>query len=92
MLAEVPDEHVPPRPGDARPADVGRRELRRQAVVQAHEVLEVVEHLRVARRVRAASGDDVTAVVAVLAGGSEELPFLRDGRADGLLQVGGVGS
>lgn len=85
MFAEVTNQHVPSGAGDAGSADVLGGELRRETVEQPAERLEAREHLRVAGRVGAAAGDDVAAVLPVLAGGSEELAFFGQRRAERLL-------
>jgi len=90
MLADVPKYHVPTGASDPRAPHVFGRELGRQSVVEAPQRLETLEHLGVARRVGSAAGDDVTAVLPMFARGAEELAALRQGVADGFLQVGGV--
>jgi hypothetical protein len=76
MLREVVDQHVSPSAGHAGLLDVRGGELRGQAVVRSAERGEALEHLPVARRLRASARDDVTAVLAVGADRLEELPAL----------------
>ncbi|ELZ91385.1 hypothetical protein C440_13764 [Haloferax mucosum ATCC BAA-1512] len=77
------------RASDTGPTDIVGRKALRQPVVQAVQFVETSEHLGVAGRISAASGDDVTAVPPVLTCRAEEFLFLGQRRADGILQVGG---
>lgn len=87
MLAKVADYHVATGPGDTGPANVVGGKALRQSLVQAAQLVETGEYFRVTSRICAASGDDVTPVLAVLACRAEELAFLGQRRADGFLQV-----
>ncbi len=84
MLGEVVDEHVPPPAGQSRLLYVRGGELAGQSVVESPEFGEALEHLPVARRLRAPPFHDVTAVFAVGPGGADELPALGQRLAERL--------
>jgi hypothetical protein len=92
VLCEVAYQHVPSRPRDAGAADLVGGELPGETPIQPGELLEGAEHLGVARRVRAAAGDHVGAVLAVLTDGPEELAALDERVADAALEVARRGS
>lgn len=74
MLDEVPDEHMPSRPRDARAGKRLRTEGLGQPGEETLQFVEAVEDRRVAGRIGISPLDDVTAVLAMHAGGPEELP------------------
>jgi hypothetical protein len=78
VLDEVTEHHVPSATGESRPFHVGGGELPGEPVVEPTHSLEGVEHFAVARRLRTATGDDVTAVGAVFARRPEELVAPRE--------------
>ncbi len=84
MLCEVVDQHVSPTAGQSGSLDVSGGELPGQSVVESPEFGEALEHLPVARRLRAPAGDDVTTVLAVAADGAHELPPLGQRLAERL--------
>src|SRR6056297_2459579 len=90
MLREVAHQHVATRPRDACPAHLVGRELRGQSVEHPSQFAELLEHLRVARRVGPTPDDLVGTVLAVDARSPEELPALGQRVADRVLQVRGV--
>jgi hypothetical protein len=72
VFDEVPEHHVPPARREPTRGEVLRGELPGEPVEQPAQGVEGVEHLPVARGVRAAALDDVAAVEAVLARGVQE--------------------
>ena len=92
MLGEVVDEHVASPAGETGPTDVLGGELLGEALVKARERLEALEHLPVARGVRAPALDDVTPVPAVLADRLDELRALGQRLAERRPQLVGLGS
>jgi hypothetical protein len=78
VFIEVTDEHMPTTTCQSRVADILCGEFTRKPIVQFPECREGIEHLPVARGIRAASGNDIRAVRSVLvAGVSERLRLIE---------------